>query len=186
MKKADKQITNADRGIKYHDFDFIKEFIIYKCVCGEKLKNNKWKKLEPKERLYKYADWKLYIENKYKNKSVEDLEEFERFLKYNSRMVKPKSDFWKILMTISLTLFFSMLVNTLLNAQIDFSLLPAKLYLKALFYFIYVVVQVVIFFALIGIISHVTNVIWENALEKYFLEDYEEIIREIINKKRMK
>lgn len=91
-------------GKQYYDFDVEKENRIYMYLCGNHSLLKKEKEINLNYRFDTYAQWKDYVESKYKNCSYDMLNEFKHFLNQCLRNTKPDHEMWNIVGTVILTL----------------------------------------------------------------------------------
>ena len=168
--------TFAEIGKKEYEFDFCLEKIIYKDLCCLHLTSKEKKICVQRQTFARYRDWKDYIVKKYKETDKETLIEFSRYLNQRLRNRESSQDYWKlaipVILTFGITDFFSFLLQSL-NGMI----VKNWNYMNA----IGVLIAVVCFMIFVlGLIWNTMDPIWESRTEKNFLNDYKEIIDEMI------
>lgn len=175
-----KNSRTLDRiGKEEYGFDFYSENIVYKDLCCSRLtfKERRKRKTLPVFRSYK--DWSNYIIHKYADLDQEQLKEFSRYLNQQIRNRECSQNYWNlvipVILTIVITEFFSMLIQTLNGLDIRNG---------------YIVGLIVILMILVGseiiiiilLIWNTLEPIWTSSLEKNFVYDFKEIIDGIIDR----
>ncbi len=159
-------------GKEYYDFDFLEEKNIYKYLCRRHMKKNSIKKMDNNLKFETYEQWKRYIFNKYKDYQNEKLIEFSYFINQKIRDVKPRREFWNIIITIIVTLNVEKILEDISNIS-GTSILEKIGGVIALI----VIIMVVVWF-----IIWITGRIFDEADEENLYRDYKEVIDEMIEK----
>ncbi len=171
--KVNKRSESDYVGKKEYDFEFEKEIIIYRGVCGEKLKWRERRKLEEdKSSFYTYRQWKRYILEKYRRYDRSELEEFERYLKNRKTICMGDVQF--------IGLGISVLFSFLFTGYAQSIIVAGKLSEE-----IYQFLSVVIFILVLMKISveYIRKAFVDYQVSFSFYEDYLEIIDFIIKEK---
>lgn len=170
--------TLENRGEEEFKFDFQKEKNIYLYLWRLKLAKKKAENLEGKNKFDKYEDWKQYVRTRHINKGKEQLKEFSRFLNQKIRNLKPNQEYWNIFIPVLATLIIEEGFDRLLENQAEYTKLG---FWGALL--VQLVLTLIIVIPMIFFIIKAVMPIWDNNTDRDFLEDYKEIIDEIIEEK---
>lgn len=160
-------------GKKEYDFEFEKEMIIYKGVCGGKLNWRKKRKLEKDKRdFYTYRQWRKYILEKYGKYDRSKLEEFARYLKNRKTVCMGDVRFIGIGISVMLSFLFTGYVHGIIMA--------GKLS-KKFDQFLFLLIIMLGILAII--IEYIRKAFIDYQVSFSFYEDYLEIIDFIIKEK---
>ena len=183
-------------------FDFKEEFMIYQYLCGNLKKKRTRKKV--KEKFIYYKDWKHYVKEKYKEMDEQLLQEFLRYLNTKKRweaseterisiiwipflivvitrtleeylkIIKEPLNYWNDLVRSFEKAFTAEGIVERIFAVI---LVCASTFIVVL---LFLVMPIYLFFILFQIDKQRAHASQRNAL----IEDYQEIIREILKEKQ--
>lgn len=170
--------TLDNRGKKEFKFDFQKEKNIYLYLWRLKLAKKKVKKLEGKIKFDKYEDWRQYVRKQYIDDGKERLKEFSRFLNQKIRNLEPNREYWNIFIPILSALVIETGFDEISKTKIDTS--------SSVFWVGFIAQMILTLIIIISMVIFIIKVvlpIWDNNIEKNLLEDYKEIIDEIIEEK---
>lgn len=159
-------------------FDFQKEKNIYLYLWRLKLTKKKAKNLEGKIKFDRYEDWKQYVRKQYIDNGVKELEEFSRFLNQKLRMLKPNQEYWNIFIPIMGALIIEEGFDRIMGTDIDYSALGFWVSL-----IVQMILTLIVIITIVFVILNAIMPIWDNNIDGNFLEDYKEIIDEIIKEK---
>lgn len=169
-----------DYGKEKFDFDYDLEKIIYMHLWHEKIKKKDFRRLDKEVQFDTYSKWKDYVENKYKDKSKEDLEDFSRHLNQEMRNNQPVNKCWEICIPI----LISMLVSQFSNFIIGYQGFDGNIFFhKILEIVILVSITIVVAIFFVYLFYKISKPIWDGEEKCDFLEDYKEIIDHIISQK---
>lgn len=161
-------------GKRKYDFDSTLEKRIYSCLCCSYGAKKAFKKLDDKLKFSSYQQWKQYVFNKYEYYCKDDLIEFSRYLNQNIRNSKPYSEYWKIMLSVLLTISLTIILDAFLNIHFKSTGL--------ILWVVIITVMLILVMAIVVIIMQTLGPMLENNTEEYFYRDYKEIIDEMINK----
>lgn len=170
--------TLDNRGKKEFEFDFQKEKIIYLYLWRLKGVKKKVKNLEGKIKFDKYEDWRQYVRKQYIDEGIERLKEFSRFLNQKIRNLEPNREYWNIFIPILSALVIETGFDEISKTKIDTS--------GSVFWVGFIAQMILTLIIIISMVIFIIKVVlplWDNNIEKNFLEDYKEIIDEIIEEK---
>ena len=179
------------------NYDYEKEYNIYKYLCGGM--RHKWqeKKIAEERRFKTYSDWKEYVMTCYKTSDLNELKEFYRYLKRGRRIEKSAKGIpngiilplcvaavttivtdasWRKIFGDSLEVIHS-LVDTY-----GWSLIVGII-LGIIFIVCIILVVLVIFVPIFFLITKMFNTAISEGEIEAFYEDYIEIIDEVIAQK---
>lgn len=147
-------------------FDSDEERILYKFLCGDKLRIKEWKKCKGKDIPYSYNQWKDRIFNKYSICSKRQLEEFERYLKVGRRNCNVWNKSTDIVQPAIASVILAFVVNSL--SEKPNSIVSIVLAIPLVVYFT---------------MSSVYGSTKDDIIEQKLYEDYIEIIHSMIEQK---
>ena len=136
------------------------------------MKKNSIKKMDNNLKFETYEQWKRYIFNKYQDYQNEKLIEFSYFLNQKIRDVKPRREFWDIIITVIITLNVEEFIEDISNIS-GTSILEKIWVLIAL-----IVIMIVVVWFIIWIAGRKFDEVDEGNLYR----DYKEIIDNMIEK----
>lgn len=145
-----------------YNFDYEKEFSIYRKACGKKLSRHEIRMIGDKI-FCRYSDWSTYVENKYQDVTIDSLYEFKRFLNHKMRISKNYSGAYGAIISPFMFMFLGAL-STMVTSNII----------------------IIIMFYVFVLCSPVKDMLKEyskDTLEVVFYEDYIEVIERLIKKK---
>lgn len=178
FSKNKERRTLDNRGWKEFKFDFQGEKNIYLYLWRIKLRKKKVMKLEGKLKFDKYENWKQYVRKQHIGDGIDKLEEFSRFLNQKLRNLNPNQEYWNTFIPIMATLVIEEGFDMLFEKQEEFVKLGFWVGLiSQIIFTLIVIISMVVF------ILKVVMPIWDNNTDRDFLEDYKEIIDEILEEK---
>lgn len=160
-------------GKRRYGFDFQLEKTIYCYLSCLYIKKKKIKKLDNALKFNSYKQWKEYIQNKYASYSNETLIDFSKYLNQGIRNVNSGGEYMNLCMPVIMTLVITKWMETFLSIDTDLSGVP---FIVTLFT-VALLIAVLMFFLWKLIFPKL-----ETSTEKYMLEDYKEIIDDMIEK----
>ena len=161
-------------------FDYNEEKAIYKFYAGFKLNSDEEVRLE--NQYNTYADWKKHIKRKYKKMDAFTLNEFRRHLIQRKRNEKTGENisavFSSALISSLITYFLGRVndVQKLANNDVSF-------YIKCIGIFIVTIILVII---VAFVLYKIIDSFYHDNEDTIFIDDYIEILEEIIEKKKRK
>ena len=171
-------------GEKYYHFNQTEEMRIYKCVCGEKLSWYEWRKIKGRQFSF-YEEWKSYVYEKNKDIPKEKLKEFYHYLEHRKRMVEPRQEPVKIMMSVVITIIVTDVMKFFLKYWKEIQALwkggswtEIRMGLGLI-----IGTFLVISLGFGSIAWMIASDIPKHTLERNFYQDYQEIIKELINEK---
>lgn len=183
MKRKKRSCCIYSRGVNYYHFDFEKEFAVYKYLCGEKVTNKQWKYINDNNSFEFYGQWETYVRQKYQEYDVNKLSEFRKYLQHRKRKMELHNNYWNVTFSALMGCFLAGGVNGMLNGIFILEeqmqdIMSLKVNLLFLFV-VCAVVSVAVFF----LIMLYLDKIFAASLKRYFFEDYDHIIKNIIAEK---
>ena len=166
------------RRIEEYNFNYQKEMQIYSYVCGHYMSKRKLKKLDSNLKFSTYADWKAYVENKYKNYPIAGLKEFSRYLNQKSRDMLPEQHWNELAIPVFLTLILEAVCRAIRDIEDSVNISLCGTLISIL--------TILVMIVILGIF--VVKVVREIILNKeidYLYLDYKEIIDGIIKTKEL-
>lgn len=180
-------------------FDFKTEYLIYQHLC-KKLNKHKIKKIKAEQRFFRYDCWKMYVMKKFENLPEAELQEFLRYLNVKRKIESNVRDYLVIIVVPFLVAGGFDIIKTYWEdldfASIDFGglflvaintpsflnkIIAIIIAMLGIIIVLLIICAVPIFFIMIiGIAEKQMN---ETAMRKSFIEDYQEIIKELIDDK---
>ena len=171
-------------GKENFNFDYNKELDAYKYLCGKRMVKRRYKALQENLKFSSYREWSEYIMERYKDYSVDSLSEFSRFLNQGLRNTKPNQKVREMIVPILLTAFFTSVFNQLLTrSAVEFDVKTSSVITIIVAICLVAVAIVVITFLVMLVTYETITPIWEQETIRCFLEDYKEIIDQIIQEK---
>lgn len=170
MKQKKKRSLNAI-GKSQYNFDFQLEKTIYYYLCCKHTK--KIKKLDNKLRFNSYKQWEKYIKDKYSGCDRETLIEFSRYLNQRIRDNESGNKYWELIIPVFMTSLITEFIKVFFSTETDWSKTP---FLVRIFAIVLIIV------VYIPIIRELISPIFENSTDGCMLQDYKEIIDNMIEK----
>lgn len=182
------------------EFDYDEEYLIYQYLCGS-IKKRKIRRVNEQVRFTRYAAWKAYVYNKFKGEERLQLKEFIRYLNNKNQKL---GGIKNIINVVAIPFLVTGTVETL-NRYFDiFDQLPidftevfamamnvqpflAKLVVVIIALVLYILIIVLTFslpMCMIWIMFDAYRLAEEAEQKKRFIEDYQEIINELIMEKK--
>lgn len=157
-------------GKEEYDFDIENELLEYKYLCCARMKRKEWRQCKKKSMPYSYHQWKESIKQKYVPYSIEQLEEFTRYLELgivkNNATKESGNIFYAALASGVIAVYFGELTD-LQSQEI-----------------IYVIIGSVFIILMLGFIIYaIVPPIFDDNLEGNLYKDYKKIIEQIIMEK---
>lgn len=181
MRKKQQRDVNTI-GKDNYGFEYRKEKNIYCHLCGINCNKKGVKRLAANEKMNTYSEWEQYVSKKYEEYPVQKLKEFSRYLNQRIRNLKPNQAYWNIILPILLTLIvtegFNFLMNLGVIEQKESIIVSASVFFQM--FLAYFIVTLMVSGILIFLLVKVITPIWENHTEEKILEDYKEIIDNMI------
>ena len=175
-KKSNYRALN-DIGKVTYNFELDLETSIYRYICYKHVKKREKKRIE-EYKFYLYSEWRDYIHQKYENYDLKKLIEFSRYLNLRTRNIKPWNDYWTIITSICLTLFFSEIYKVLIDIFINKSDTNIVSYVIMCF-----VIGIILYAGMIIVIWQTITPILNDSTKENMLIDYKEIIDDMIKEK---
>lgn len=188
MKRRTRDVCIEDVGKKQFCFDAKKEFVKYKCVCGEELGEKEWGLLTCCERHTSKCIWEKEIINKYQDQNSETLYEFSEHLKHQERRLGALGKSSDIIMPAIVSTIVSVLFNCIINIGQDnlewnnFVNIVTNIVLFVLCLLVYSAFLAV---SLIIVIKEIYINAKKEDLYMYFLIDYRKVINTILDERKM-
>lgn len=151
-------------------FDFELEAKIYKHLCYKKDE-----RLDDKYKFKSYKQWKDYITNKYSVFSIEQLQEFDRWLNQKIRLRKPDHEYRNTCITVLITWFFTKLLDEFSDKVEVTNNIEGVMGI-----FMMGVLCLIIFCVVLFVTNYLCGYLFENNETIALYTDYKEIIDEII------
>lgn len=158
-------------GKQKYEFDKTEELLKYKYLCGAKMGRIEWIKCGKRSMPYSFYEWKESIQQKYNPCSIEQLEEFARYLELGIKDNNASKD--------SANIIFAALASSAM--AVTFGKLVEIQSIKLISFIIDVVFAIL---ALIVIIYCIYFPLYNDNLEKNLYKDYQDIIKQIIDEKK--
>lgn len=176
MRKVKNKRTIGVIGKEQFKFEISKEEDIYLHCCGL-LEERKEKKLEC--RVNTYSEWKKGIQQKYEGKKEDFLEEFSRYLQNLININYPILEYNRIAVGVLMSVSLSVLTTEFIqNWNVPSTLSVLETYL----------LDFLVFLLLMGGITFVIyatfSPVKDQSMRIAFLNDYKEIIDELIENKK--
>lgn len=162
-----------------YEFDEQYEVNIYKYLCFKRLKKKAEKKMNESVKFITYDQWKRYINDKYKNFTYYDLNEFSHFLNQRIRNISPELENWKLVIPVILALFAEEFFQQIINL----SNIPFNSILQV---FIELILLVGVIISSVFVVEKIFEPTWWVSDRKNFYMDYKEIIDEMLKEKMKK
>lgn len=176
-RKKDKR-TLDNVGKKNYEFDYDLEKSIYEYLCCSGIKKKKLQKMSENIKFESYRGWKQYIKGKFKKYPNEKLEEFSRYLNQRMRNVKPRREYWSLVLPVILSMMITELPKMIADIQkIDFSDAP-----DAVVGFV-IIISLSLLIPFVIIILKMLNNMWDDNNDENFLIDYKEIIDNMLEER---
>lgn len=164
-------------GLEEFKFDYGKELSIYLFAKGEYLIPKRMKIIDIEKRFNSHEEWRNYIRDKYKFFSKNKLEEFRRYLVHKERRHRPIAEFTGPYISALLSAFMSYFVSYFVTEEIVAVKLEIEpIYKILLFCFAFVV----LFSTFVWVVAGCMKLFISNGVEEGFLEDYMEVITEML------
>ncbi len=177
---------------EYYDIDLEYEKIVYRYLCGI-LKRKKLKRLKIEDRFERYYDWKEYV--KLKLGKLDNMDELYRFLNLKKRGTNSYKEVYGLFcIPIFVFLFSEMImdftkifnnvkIQDIIKVMESLHSLGAKIIVAVFCIIIFALMIIILsglpfFMVYVTIIDH-----WKANEEANFMEDYMEIIKEMIDEK---
>lgn len=184
MKRKKNVKYRSPRSVLYYNFDFYKEYAIYKYLCGEWLTKRQRKYLNETNSFIFYSQWEDYVRQKYMDLDVFTLKEFCRYLQHGKRMVEPHNEYWRTTFAAIIGCFFAINFKEVLT---DISWINEKtkniIRVEIFPVFLIMLCIVILIIMVLEVLMYYKKVLSGN-LERYFYEDYECIIKDILAEKK--
>lgn len=183
MKRKKRNSCVYSRGVTYYNFDFEREFAIYKYLCGEKITKRQWEYIDDDNSFEFYSQWENYVRQRYQDCEVSKLSEFRKYLRHRKRKMEPQNFYWNVAFSALMGCFLADGVKVLLN---DMSMLNELLKgimprtMILLFAFILCVATIGV---LLWLIMAYLEKIFTGDLKKYFFDDYDYIIQKLLRER---
>lgn len=185
MKRKSRKNCIYSRGISYYNFDFNKEFTIYKYLCGEKLTKRQWKYLNEDNSFDFYRDWEHYVRQKYQNYNTDKLNEFCRYIEHIKRTEEPQIDYWKVAFSAIVSYIIIDGVKEISDEISVLNNLVENVLSGIIVLFTSIILYVIAFGSMILLLLAFIEKIFSGNLERYFLEDYNNILQKLLMEKNM-
>lgn len=160
---------NSSKGNSF-GFDVELEVKIYKHLCYKKNE-----RLDDKYKFKSYKQWKDYITNKYSVSSIEQLQEFDRWLNQKIRLREPDHEYRNTCITVLITWFFTKLLDELSKKVGVINNIKGVMGI-----FMMGVLCLIIFCVVLFVTNYLCGYLFENNETIALYTDYKEIIDEII------
>lgn len=154
---------------KPYNFDDDFEFLIYRNACGQKLNKKEKKKIRGYE-FGTYQEWKDYVVNKYDKVSLKSLYDVQRFLKNRRRMEHSFSGAYIGILTPWMCMMLTITMGSI------FSWTNGGM-------IVMLIVNIIIGALLLSPLCHVFWDYFMQTKKEVMIEDYEEIIKNMIGEK---
>lgn len=165
------------------NFDYDLEKNIYYNLCAYHLKST-CKNLPSHLQFKSYHHWEQYIVEKYNKYDRIGLIEFEKYLNQLVRLEKPIKEYWNIIISISLSSFFSYLITYLTNLVLwqktdiqNYSELLTTAVRTAC-------VTPFVMFIIILVTYSTLEPLYTEKMKISFLKDYQKVIKKLIKDKK--
>lgn len=175
-----------------YDIDLDYEKQIYFYLCGT-IKRKNLKKLKDEHKFETYKSWKKYVKLKYNQ--LNNLDEFSRFLKLKSRGANNKKDIYSTLHLPIVIFFIGEIViqfiesydtMPVINIQnLIASYLSTKILQEIVMFALFMLPMLINVSLLCYLIFTTINYYWKANDDYHFIDDYSEIIKEIIDEKML-
>lgn len=175
--RISKKACMRDIGMKKFKFDYDKAFLEYKYFAGERMSRKEWKKMGKFEKCNSYCEWEELVICENRQKTEEELHEFDHYLDNCISMINPQENLYTILCSV----VFTAIITFFCDHINDFDNLVIKnhwvisLMLSIIFFSIVIVIMGVIMF-------NVMLSLWSTDAELTFLKGYRNIIRRMLEK----
>lgn len=166
----------VEKGLEDFDFDYRKELSIYYFVKGERLSRGRMKLVDGEKKFNTHEEWKNYIKKKYNRLSVNELEEFRKYIQHVKRRRQPVLDFSSSYFSSILSVFGSYLVT---EKFVDVKPETEKI----IAFIAYVILFMVIFITIACLLKACISSLTADGVENGFFTDYQEVMDEMINEK---
>lgn len=177
---------------EHYGVDLEYEKMVYYYLCGVS-KRRDLKKIKNEHLFDRYCDWKEYVRLKYK--AFNNLDEFYRFLNFKKRSTNSYNEIYSLLCIPIFVFAFSEMIlevskgynniriQDIINIISSVSDLEVKIIAAAVV--IVILASPILFFGgfMLFIVYKAIADHWKNNNEVSFIEDYIEIIKEIIDEK---
>lgn len=130
-------------------------------------------KIDKKFKYSSYLSWKKYVYDKYIDYSINDKIEFSRYLNQRIRNIVPEHEAQSIVLPILMSIFLTWIFSKIV--ELDYSMIVVKrevILVFVLFFGIFIITYI--------ITKETILPLFEDNIEKSLLEDYKEIIDEMI------
>jgi ABC-type multidrug transport system permease subunit len=148
------------------DFDLEKKIFKY-------LYYGKKRKLDKENQINSYMDWKHRIEKMYSSFSIEQLQDFSRWLNQKIRDSKPSHEYSQICITVLITWFLTKVLdeycNRITNLKISFLAI--------------VIFSIIVFFIVLYGCSKLYDMLFTENMKIALYTDYKEVIDDLISQK---
>ena len=158
-------------------FDKKRELYIYKSLCGIKLNRREWKRYKQDKKVpHNYHEWQKMIRDKYEVYTIEQLEEFIKYLEVRKR---DKSRYGEVSNIIS-TALASSIISTAITFCYNQNLRIDKNE-NFVAFFASLMLFILVFSTLSVWSAHC--LISPGKLEKEMYKDYQDIVKQILEEK---
>lgn len=172
MRRNENEKRNVTKiGKDSYNFDYSEEKDKYCYLCGVNSKKL-IRKIKDDDKIKTYSEWKQTILSKYEKNSIEELQEFSRYLNQRIRILEPIKDYKSIVISVYTAIVVTGMYNLIMEIQqlnlnsrviIGLTLLP---------------LLVIIIF-----LRWIINYISDANIKRSLFVDYKEIIDEMIKDK---
>lgn len=166
-----------DIGKRKFGFDYKEEIIRYKYLTGERMSSSEWKKMEKYEKCNSYFAWKELIEKNNKEKTEEQLKEFDHYLDNRINMADPQKELYIIMCSVVLTG-----ITTFFLDHIDIFDKVVIIGHPIISIICSIIFLVVIMSSLGFVMFNVMSPIWSTTIETTFLKEYQHVIKKMLQK----
>lgn len=168
--KAKERVKKMEKEKKFakdiFDFDLEKKIFKY-------LYYGKKRKLDKENQITSYMDWKHRIEKMYSSFSIEQLQDFSRWLNQKIRDSKPSHEYSQICITVLITWFLTKVLdeycNRITNLKISFLAI--------------VIFSIIVFFIVLYGCSKLYDMLFAENMKIALYTDYKEVIDDLISQK---
>lgn len=166
-------------GKEDYDFDYKYEKNVYDYWCCN-IKDKNVRKLHENHKFSTYKQWENYINKKYEDYTKDRLINFSKYINTHIRSIKPNREYWNLITPILLTLIIAQIPDVIIDLS-ELNMVGA-----GIIECVIVVLLIFIFIIIIFIpIKKILDYIWYNNEDESFLNDYKQIVDEMIRKKQL-